>query len=343
MKIALLIPIYEPSELVLPFLQTFKEGDFADFLVVDDGSGEKYRSIFQEIAKTTVFRVLSYENNQGKGFAMKFGLRFLMKEGNDLDGIVTGDGDGQHCYEDILRMRDALMESPEALTVGVRDISVMPPKSRSGNVWTARFFHFFSGKRIDETQTGLRGIPSCLFPLFLGVKGTRYEFEMNFLLAAAKIRPLEQLPIQTIYIDNNAGSHFRPFMDSARFVIEPLWRTAAAIVAYGLGFVLMALLLRFAFPAGMGFFFLAFALGLLLTTGTHVLLRHFVIYRGLAPFPHGIKRILLYLSGAAISFGLTWTFFSVAGWNLIWAKLLADLIVSVFVFVVHRTLVYPSK
>ena len=51
----------------------------------------------------------------------------------------------------------------------------------------------------------------------LDIEGERYEYEMRMLAYAAKHRiDLVQCPIETVYENNNAGSHFHPWRDSAR-------------------------------------------------------------------------------------------------------------------------------
>ena len=45
----------------------------------------------------------------------------------------------------------------------------------------------------------------------------RYEYEMEQLIKACLNElKLICIPIQTVYIDNNSGSHFRPLKDGAR-------------------------------------------------------------------------------------------------------------------------------
>ena len=47
------------------------------------------------------------------------------------------------------------------------------------------------------------------------IPGERYEYEMNVLLDLARRHiPIREIEIETIYIDGNASSHFRPVPDS---------------------------------------------------------------------------------------------------------------------------------
>lgn len=74
------------------------------------------------------------------------------------------------------------------------------------------------GLHVSDTQTGLRGLPTPLLAsTFAQTKGERFEYEMNMLIAARDNNiPIEEFPIQTIYLENNESSHFNPLLDSIR-------------------------------------------------------------------------------------------------------------------------------
>lgn len=235
MKIALLIPIYKPNDRVLPFLESMKAGDFFLFVVVDDGSGEEYAPIFEKISEMPSFRVISYEKNGGKGHALKEGYSFILKEHPEVEGIVTADGDGQHRYEGILKVRDALSENPGSLVMGVRDFKApgILKHNKFGNSFSRLYFKLSTHVTLSDTQTGLRGIPSNLFPLGLETPGSRYDYEMNFLTDAVKEAPLVQVSIATIY-DDNKDSHFRPLVDSLIIYRTPIIYVLVALLSFGI-------------------------------------------------------------------------------------------------------------
>lgn len=222
MKRALLIPIYEPNANVVPFLKSFKGDEFIDFLVVDDGSGPDYFEIFSTISSETSFRVLSYPHNRGKGSALKTGIAALLEANPDLDFIVTADGDGQHLYKDILAVADAAMEHPGKVILGSRDFTDAPKKSSSGNRWSARYFFLATQRKIRDCQTGLRALPSASFDMALHTYGDRFDYEMNFLLPASREFGFVEVTIDTVYIDGNAGTHFRPVADSLLIMRTPI-------------------------------------------------------------------------------------------------------------------------
>ena len=47
----------------------------------------------------------------------------------------------------------------------------------------------------------------------LKIEGNRYEYEMNMLLEASIEYQILEVPIETVYINDNEGSHFRPIKD----------------------------------------------------------------------------------------------------------------------------------
>ena len=107
--------------------------------------------------------------------------------------------------------------------LGVRRFTgQVPVRSRIGNDATRVLFRLATGRRLVDTQTGLRGYRSDLLPSLLAVPGERFEYELNVLLRAARDgQPLTEVDIATIYLEDNASSHFRPVADSAR-VYAPL-------------------------------------------------------------------------------------------------------------------------
>jgi len=100
----------------------------------------------------------------------------------DIVGIVTADSDGQHRPHDIRRVAEKMLQTDEVV-LGTRrfDNANMPLKSRIGNTFSSLYFRLNTGKKLGDTQTGLRAIPRKYFLFSLDVPGSRYEYEMRFL------------------------------------------------------------------------------------------------------------------------------------------------------------------
>lgn len=216
MRCGVLIPAYEPGE-ALPALTRALMDKGVPVVVVNDGSATGLEYFERIRAQGAV--VLEHKENLGKGRALKTGLAWMAEQG--YEGVVTADADGQHSLEDILRVARALASGSRRLVLGIRDVSRMPNRSRTGNRLTRTLFRLLYGIKLQDTQTGLRGIPltgenrSGL----LSLTGERYEYEMEMPIEAGELFPagIQELEIETIYLeDSDTSSHFRPLADGAR-------------------------------------------------------------------------------------------------------------------------------
>ncbi len=215
MRCGVLIPVYQPDHRLIDLvLGTQNRG--LDVLVVNDGSTVNL-SLFQQLEQMGV-PVLRHPQNCGKGRALKTGIAHMAREG--FQAVITADADGQHSIDDICRIAQALAEHPSQLVMGARDIAQMVPRSRAGNSITQKLFRILHGISLQDTQTGLRGIPLTpdSMPALLELAGDRYEYEMEMLLNSRLLFPdgILEIPIQTIYLDQNQSSHFRPLADGIK-------------------------------------------------------------------------------------------------------------------------------
>lgn len=216
-----LIPAYEPDRRLVHLTRNL-HGAGQAVVVVDDGSGSRFAAVFAEVRRAGA-TVLTHPVNRGKGAALKTGFRYCTG-----DDVVCADADGQHRVQDVLRVA-AHVRTTGRTTLGVRRFTgAVPLRSSAGNALTRVFFTAVTGRRIQDTQTGLRGYPAGALGWLRTVPGERFEYEMRTLLLAARHgHPVDQLPIATVYLEHNASSHFRPLIDSAR-VYAPLLRFAAS-------------------------------------------------------------------------------------------------------------------
>ena len=222
-KIPIIIPAYEPDERLLNLLRELAAEKAGPVILVNDGSGEAYKSIFAQaseiLEKEASGVVLEHKINQGKGRALKTAFSYVLEEMPEAVGTVTADSDGQHTVSCICKIRDALLEQSDKLVLGVRtfDHDDIPWKSRFGNHVTEKVFSYVSGIHVSDTQTGLRGIPRAFMQELLDVKGERFEFEMRMLLETAGRYDIVEIPIETIYDSKeNHQTHFHPVKDSIR-------------------------------------------------------------------------------------------------------------------------------
>ena len=150
MKYIILIPTYNPDERLIKILESI-DGKY-DVIVVDDGSPDK--SIIKECEKYA--KVISYEENKGKGYAIKEGLKYIKY--NYVNYIVvTMDDDMQHTLKDAIKLCDYVSMHDDEFAIGRRHWDKTTPlASRFGNSIMRKRFKKYTGMSIYDTQNGLR-------------------------------------------------------------------------------------------------------------------------------------------------------------------------------------------
>lgn len=234
----ILIPSYEPDDLLVNVVRDLIKEDFP-ILVVNDGSGEEFNHVFNQIKDEVKY--LEFDKNRGKGAAMKYGYSKLLELYPNAKYVITADGDGQHGLKDIIRVYDKLVETNQ-LVFGVRHFGRdVPFRSKFGNDFSKTTRSLLTKQYIQDDQCGLRGFPVRYIPELLKITGNRYEYEMNQMVVFQLMQlPIYTLEIETIYLDNNSRSHFAPFRDTFRIQTIIFLHSIAAIICYG---ILMALMM----------------------------------------------------------------------------------------------------
>ena len=251
----IVIPALNPGSGLIDYVDRLRSRGYTNILVVDDGSRDDCRFIFDTIGSKDGCEILRHEVNLGKGRALKDAmLHFTDKyaaSGNP--GIITVDSDGQHTVEDVDKVANAMSKNPDSLILGARDFNTgnVPPKSRFGNKCTIIALKLFVGGNIHDTQTGLRGIPASMIKRFSELSGDRFEYETVMLIDAIRFGdPIIEVPIETVYINDNSETHFKPIKDSIKiyrvilgtFFKYTLSSLSSFIVDYGLFCGLFAIL-----------------------------------------------------------------------------------------------------
>jgi glycosyltransferase involved in cell wall biosynthesis len=232
LRVPVLIPAYNPDEKLAALVRALLAEGFERIVVVNDGSDEELLSFFEALNEKPNVEVLRHVVNQGKGAALKTGFNYIYDKCPDLPGVITVDADGQHLPGDIVSVARTFAGHPEEMVLGVRTFtSEVPLRSRIGNRMTSLAVRLLHRIDLPDTQTGLRGIPMRMIPALLKVSYNRYEFELEVILVSKRnsIR-LRQVPIETVYLENNRLSHFNPVLDSIRIYFILLRFVMASVV-----------------------------------------------------------------------------------------------------------------
>jgi glycosyltransferase involved in cell wall biosynthesis len=184
-------------------------------LVVDDGSADATAAT----AAAAGAEVLRHAVNQGKGAALVTGFTHLAAQG--IDRALTLDADGQHLPDQIPFLLAAADAAPDAIVVGVRRKEGFQIKrmARLGNWVADRTMRWIAGQSLPDTQSGFRVYPVAA-TLALGTRGTRYDFETEVLLRAARAgMPVLGVAVEVYYPPiAERVSHYRPWADTWRII-----------------------------------------------------------------------------------------------------------------------------
>jgi glycosyltransferase involved in cell wall biosynthesis len=338
--LAALIPARRKYSVLAPLVDALIEAGFGAVIVVDDGSPREDKRFFNSLEGRPRVHLLRHAVNLGKGRALKTGINYFVTTFSDFAGLVTADADGQHSADDIVRVARVFLEAPVRPVLGSRKFAgEVPLRSRVGNYLTRVIFLFVSGHKLGDTQTGLRAFPSVLMPDLIALPGERYEYEMTVLahLCRQENAPIE-VPISTIYIDQNRSSHFNPIRDSTRiyFVLARFY--ASSLISAGLD--LAGFSLTFALTRNV---LISIVVGRLSSLANFLLNRGFVFHSsGQMGVALG-RYYLLALAVAIVSYGSITALTSYLGWNVFVTKVIVDTLLSLATFSVQRTFVFSSR
>ena len=244
-----LIPAYEPDGRLLELIEDVVAEGF-QVIVVDDGSSDDCQQYFKQAEYMAT--VLHHTENKGKGAALKTGFARIASMCGVDDVVVTLDADGQHTIQDALKVCAEACTHPDSLILGSRALTEnVPLRSKLGNTVTRCVYRLASGVKVYDTQTGLRACSCRLLPWLLEGKGNRYEYEMNILLECPKADiPIREVPIKTIYLDDNRSSHFDTVKDSIRIYREILKFSASSLISFVIDYILYSVMVLL--TAGIG-------------------------------------------------------------------------------------------
>lgn len=338
--IALLIPAWQPEPTFPALVAVLARHGFGVVVVVDDGSADRFSPLFAEIANLPGVQVLRHAVNLGKGRALKTGFNYLLTVHPQLRGVVTADADGQHTSADIAQVARVLQSSGSQAVLGARGFERdVPIRSRVGNALTRRVFGFLTGVRLRDTQTGLRGLPFAILSELLPLDGERYEYEMTMLAHLCRHgRPPIEIPIATVYIDNNRGSHFDPAWDSIRIYFVLIRFYASALLAACLDFAGFAVTFVLTHSV-----LLSVAAGRISSLVNYAVNRRFVFHSRSSVAGSLWRYYLLVVVVAAASYGLINTLQRYAHWNVFAAKVTVDVLLSLVTFSAQRTFVFRRE
>ena len=191
-KSVIIILTLNPSEKIIEYVDNLIENDFKKIIIVNDGSKTECTDIYKKLKEKNECIILNHYISLGKGRTTKDALNYYMSEIETIEynGVITINYDDNYLVEDIIKVDEAISKASDRLVLGTHDFSQkdVSKKSLIKNKTISLTLKFLYGKKIIDTQTGLRGIPNKLIPSCLYVQGEGYEYDTGIIIESIKNR-----------------------------------------------------------------------------------------------------------------------------------------------------------
>ena len=344
MNVAIIIPAYRPTKALVELVETLHP-HVASIVIVDDGNPPIYSSMFDQL-KIKPVTILHHDLNRGKGAALKTAFQYILNDCPSVTGVVTCDADGQHAIDDILQVIKQLKKTPTSVVLGQRTLSKNTPfKNRFGNALTRQLFYLLYGLKLEDTQTGLRGMGRAYLRDLVLLKPDRYDYEMAMLIQLARKKvPIESVPVKSIYLSDEGVSSFDPWRDSIR-IYRLLFQRLGPFLTVGLSSFLLdysLFFLFFTFVFDIQLAFLAVIFARIVSGIFNYTLNFYIVFRSKQSHKKTSSRYFsLYIFNLALTACIIqiMTYF-VPSTSIIWFKIILDMGLVFMSFIVQKRWVY---
>jgi dolichyl-phosphate beta-glucosyltransferase len=226
-SLSIIIPCFNEYDRLyknLPLLVSFCYNNFAgkgidyEIIFVNDGSTDKTLKLLKSI-KHTHFKIISYDKNMGKGYAVKRGLL-----ASRMDRVLFMDAD---LATDLSCINTALITSnciiKDFILVGNRELPESVVSTTTFRRLMGRMFsliqYIIVGINVSDTQCGFKLMSKNVAHIIakdLEINGWAFDIELLYLCKESNII-IESMPV--IWV-NGEGSKVHPIRDSIRMFKE---------------------------------------------------------------------------------------------------------------------------
>ncbi len=229
-SISIIIPAFEEQDRIGASIEKIcryleRENISAELIVVDDGSRDQTAEISRRVCAefpNIQANIIRYEQNRGKGFAVKTGLQAAQ-----ADIALFSDADLSTPIEELPKLVEPIRAGAADLTFGSRAldrslIGVHQPWRREQG---GKVFNFIvktmTGLPFWDTQCGFKAFNMTKFrPLLAVMQVERFGFDVEFLYVA-NLHHLKLMEIPVRW-DHDERTKVSVFRDSRRMVSEVL-------------------------------------------------------------------------------------------------------------------------
>ena len=196
----------------------------------------------------------------------------------------------------------------------------------------------FTGLKISDTQTGLRVMSKEVATYLLNVKGERYEYETNVLLATKRLDiSITEEKIGTIYLNNNKESHFNPIKDSIEIYKLFMKYIISSLSSFILDILLFTIFIKLTNEV-----ITSSVISRIISSIYNFLINKNLIFNN-SDNKSIIKYYLLVIIQLAISTTITQVLNNCIKLNIVIIKILVDTFIFIINFVIQREIVFKKK
>ncbi len=201
MKVSVLIPCYNEEENIQECIKRINLPYDHEIIVIDDGSLDKTAEKAKEIKRLNL-KVVRYEKNQGKGNAVKVGIR-----NSSGDIIVIQDADMATPPEELPHILNPILEGEADFVNGTRFFYPMKKKVMrklrvAGNKIYAKIISLIIGVNLTDSLCGFKAFNIKKFKNFELEEKSWPDFELIF---KAKKNGLKIVEVPIHYKERKGG------------------------------------------------------------------------------------------------------------------------------------------
>lgn len=225
MKVSIIIPAYNESAVIennIRALESFLREKAYDYeiVVVSDGSSDNTQSIVKEKLVCENIIDAGYEDNRGKGGALKAGVAVSCG-----DIIITTDADLAYGTEVIEQAVLRMTQDPEIqILIGSRSIakdgfSGYPVIRKLASKVYFRMLSFYAGLKVSDSQCGFKCYRKNAAKILFGeLESSGFAFDLEILLRAKKHNiQIHEMPV---VIKNHSNSKINVVRDSVKMLSD---------------------------------------------------------------------------------------------------------------------------
>jgi len=232
-ELLLIMPAYNESACIGPFITKLRDGgifDFADVLVINDGSKDNTSAI----ARQAGARVITHIYNLGYGCALQTGYKFAVRHGYKY--LIQIDSDGQHDVCNVKMIYDALRSSDKPdIVIGSRfmdgSVTFKIPAIKKVPIAFFRFLIKRSTKQtVLDPTSGLQGLNQKAFLFYSYFNNFVYDFPDANMIIQMLLNDFKIKEVKSVMHIRETGTSMHSGLKPILYIMKMVISTTTVIL-----------------------------------------------------------------------------------------------------------------